>query len=251
MRISARGRAIQISPGWLVVAAAALVLFGGAGSRFSFGVFLRPLTEEFEWTRGSIAGALAVSGLSTALLRPIAGWLADRFDPKRVAVSGVAIGGLALLGLSRVQELWQLYALFTAMGMGFTLASPATTTKLVSTWFQRRRGLALSLATSGSAVGETVLVPLSAVALALSGWRTAYVMLALVLFGLVMPLAWRYLRARPGGVPPADELEPVQSGTATSGTPPGVCAWLPEEGLSLRQAMRTPMFWALTFGFFT
>ncbi|GIT58899.1 MAG: hypothetical protein Ct9H300mP19_08470 [Dehalococcoidia bacterium] len=69
----------------------------GAGSRFSFGIFLKPVTEEFDWTRGSLAGAIAIAGLATGGLRPVAGMLADRYDPKTVAATGVAIGGLALL----------------------------------------------------------------------------------------------------------------------------------------------------------
>ncbi|MQG36804.1 MAG: MFS transporter, partial [SAR202 cluster bacterium] len=97
------------------------MLFGGAGSRFSFGIFLKPVTEEFDWTRGSLAGAIAIAGLATGGLRPVAGMLADRYDPKTVAATGVAIGGLALAGMSTVQELWHAYVLFIIMGIGFTL----------------------------------------------------------------------------------------------------------------------------------
>ncbi len=78
--------------GWIVVLGTALILFGGAGSRFSFGVFLRPVTEEFEWSRASMAGALAIAGLATGALRPAAGMLADRYDPKRIVAIGVLIG---------------------------------------------------------------------------------------------------------------------------------------------------------------
>ena len=100
------------------------MLFGGAGSRFSFGVFLKPVTEEFDWSRGSLAGALAIAGLATGALRPVAGMLADRYDPKKIAASGVLVGGLALAGMSLVQDLWHVYVLFVIMGIGGTLASP-------------------------------------------------------------------------------------------------------------------------------
>ena len=92
------------------------MLFGGAGSRFSFGVFLKPVTEEFDWSRASLAGALAIAGLATAALRPLAGWLADKYDPKIVAVTGVLMGGLALAGMSSVRELWHVYVLFLITG---------------------------------------------------------------------------------------------------------------------------------------
>ncbi len=235
----------------------ALVLFGTAGSRFSFGVFLEPLTEEFNWSRGSLSGALAVAGLATGLLRPFAGWLSDRYDARYVAASGLVLGGSALLALSRINSLWQLYALFLLMGIGFTLASPATLTKLVSARFTRRRSLALSLAGSGSAVGETALVPLSAVALTMGGWRSAYVMLGLVIMLVVLPVSSFLLSSwfgRRNGSETDIEEEPltdaeVRSKTRKSDGP--VCAWMPADGMSLKEAARTPIFWALTAGFFT
>ena len=134
------------------------MLFGGSGSRFSFGVFLKPVTEEFDWSRASLAGALAVAGLATGGLRPLAGWLADRYDPKIVAGTGVLMGGLALAGMSSVRELWHVYVLFLITGTGFTLASPATVAKIVGAWFTRRRALAMSLAGTGSAMGELSLI---------------------------------------------------------------------------------------------
>jgi MFS family permease len=232
--------------GWAIVLGVAFVLFGAAGSRFSFGVFLKPLTEDFSWSRGSISGALAAAGIATGLFRPFAGWLADRYDPVRVAMVGLVMGGAALFALSRIQALWHLYALFLVLGIGFTLASPATLTRLVSAAFPRRRGLALSLAGSGSAVGETALVPVSAVIVTMAGWRSAYVVLAAVILVVVLPVAYGLLRNR--GARPADRPDLSES------LPPsarGGCAWMPDDGMSLRSAIRTPLFWALTAGFFT
>ena len=237
-----------ISPGWLIVIGAALVMFGAAGSRFSFGVFLNPLSAEFGWSRSSLSGALAVAGLATAFLRPVAGWLSDRYDPVKMALIGMAMAGVALLGLSQIQQLWQLYALFLLMGSGFTLASPATLTKLISSAFTRRRGLALSLSGSGSAIGETMLVPTSAVVLTLSGWRSAYIVLAVVLLIVIIPISYRLLRTKL--VARADDND---DGAVASEDPSGApaCRWMPDEGMSLKAAARTPIFWALTAGFFT
>ena len=241
---------LRISPLWLLVAGVALVLFGGAGSRFSFGVFLEPLTDEFGWSRGSIAGALGLAGLSTSVLRPAAGRLADRYDPVRVALAGVVLGGASLFALSLVRELWHLYALFLLLGAGFTLASPATLTKLISAVFTRRRSLALSLAGSGSAVGETALVPVSAVVLSLSGWRTAYVVLSAVVLLVILPFWFALLRRR-SEIAPEREESPEERSTRGGRGGGTRCEWLPDEGLSLRAAIKTPVFWALTAGYFT
>jgi MFS family permease len=236
--------------GWLIVAGAAFVLFGAAGSRFSFGIFLNPMTEEFGWSRGSLSGALAIAGLSTAFLRPVAGYLADRYDPVKMALLGMAMAGVALFGLSQIQQIWQLYALFLLMGSGFTLSSPATMTRLISSVFTKRRSLALSLAGSGSAVGETTLVPLSAVVLTLGGWRSAYIVLGAILVIVIIPVSYRLLKSR--FVPEVDDRDPEAVARANQKSDRGVaCAWMPDDGMSLKQAAKTPIFWALAFGFFT
>ena len=68
--------------GWLVVAGSALVVFGVSGSQFSFGVFLKPMTEEFGWSRTTLSLAFGTTFMLSGLLRPAAGYLADRFNPR-------------------------------------------------------------------------------------------------------------------------------------------------------------------------
>lgn len=220
------------------------MLFGGAGSRFSFGVFLKPVTEEFDWSRGSLAGALAIAGLATGALRPVAGMLADRYDPKKVASVGVLTGGLALAAMSTVQELWHVYAVFIVMGIGFTLASPAAVAKIVGAWFTRRRALAMSLAGTGSAAGETALVPIAALAVVFIGWREGYLVLAGIILVLILPVVLLLLKSRPGPGQHADGADGDGSGR------PVEAAADPTAGMSFGQACRTGLFWRLTVGFF-
>ena len=194
-----------------------------------------------------MAGALAVAGLATGALRPVAGMLVDRYDPKRVVAIGVLIGGLALAGMSTVQQLWHLYALFVIMGIGFTLASPAATAKIVGAWFTRRRALAMSIAGTGSAAGETALVPVAALAVVFIGWREGYLILAGVLVFFTLPLMLLFLKSRPDPGQHADDpdgfAEPGKSENYESSSDPNV-------GMSFGQACRTGLFWRLTFGFF-
>jgi len=192
-----------------------------------------------------MAGALAIAGLSTGLLRPVAGWLADRYDPKLVAASGVVIGGLALIAMSTVKELWHLYALFTIMGLGFTLSSPAAVAKIVGAWFTRRRALAMSVAGTGSAAGETALVPVAAIAVAYIGWREGYIVLGVILLAIILPLVLLLLKSRPGPGEHADD--PDGTGADDDRYDP---ATDPNVGMSLGQACRTGLFWRLTVGFF-
>lgn len=225
----------------------ALMLFGGAGSRFSFGVFLKPVTEEFDWSRGSLAGALAIAGLATGGLRPIAGMLADRYDPKLVAASGVLIGGLSLAAMSQVEQLWHVYVLFVVMGIGFTLASPAAVAKIVGAWFTRRRALAMSMAGAGSAAGETALVPVAALAVAYIGWQEGYLILAGILLLFTLPLMMLLMKSKPGPGQHADDSGGTSAGDETDLSRDSAD---PNKGMSLGQACRTGLFWRLTVGFF-
>ncbi|MBT6680998.1 MAG: MFS transporter, partial [Chloroflexi bacterium] len=171
------------------------------------------------------------------------------YDPVKMALLGMLMAGAALFGLSQIQELWQLYALFLFMGSGFTLASPATMTKLISSVFTKRRGLALSLAGSGSAVGETMLVPTAAVIVTLSGWRPAYFVLAIILVVVIIPISYRLLKTKAEAE--VDDRDPAEMVAAKTDSKGSACMWMPDDGMSLKQAVKTPIFWALTFGFFT
>ena len=189
--------------------------------------------------------------MATGLLRPIAGMLADRYDARVIAISGLVLGGMALIGLAGIKSLWHFYALLFVMGVGFTLASPATLTRLVSARFPKNRGLALSLAGSGSAIGETALVPLSAVIVAMSGWRSAYVVLGLLMLIVLIPASSLLMSSifhKNNDISP-DKPDDIER---SKNNPRGFqVGWAQGQGFGLSQAIRTPIFWALTVGFFT
>ena len=230
-------RLLFLNP-WTIVFGVGVVFFATAGGRFTFGVFLDPITEDFTWSRASVSGALALAGLITGIFRPIAGMLSDRFQPKKIAILGLLLGGIAFLGLSLIQALWQFYTLFTLMGLGFTFASPATLTKLVSERFFKKRSLALSLAGTGSAIGETALVPLSALIVVLEGWRTAYEILGLIIF-IVIPISGLLLINKKNET--SNNTKNIEANEKEN----------PSIGISFKKALKTPIFWTLTIGFFT
>ncbi len=152
--------------------------------------------------------------------------------------------------MSAVQQLWHLYVLFMIMGIGFTLASHAAMAKIVGAWFTRRRALAMSIAGTGSAAGETALVPVAALAVVFIGWREGYLILAGILVFFTLPLMLLFLKSRPGPGQHADEpggpgglAEPDKSESYRTSTDPDV-------GMSFGRACRTGLFWRLTLGFF-
>ena len=229
--------------GWWVTIGCALVVFGVAGGQFSFGVFMRPMTEEFGWSRGTLSAAFGVTYLISGLMRPLAGYLADRYSPKWVALAGVLVMGWMLALISAVQELWQLYVMFAIMSFGVTLGTGPILTKIVSQWFVARRGLTLGLVSGAGSFGAMILVPATSVFLVLLSWREAYLFLAVLLLLVILPVGILLIRDRPQD----KGLEPYGAGDNQSG---GARRRGGDVNFSFMEAIRTTTFQKLTFGYF-
>ena len=239
----------KIFYGWFVVAGCVLVTFGIAGGQFSFGVFLKPMTEDFGWSRASMSLAFAVTFMLSGLLRPLAGHLADRYSPKIATLSGVTVMGTMLLLIPFVGNLAQLYVVFAIMSIGITLGTGPILTKVVSAWFHTRRGLMLGLVGGAGSLGAMILVPATSLFLVLFDWKEAYWFLALLLLVVVLPAGFLLIRDRPQDL----GLEPM--GSAEGGPVASRGAGTVEERLmgrdaTFREALRTPLFARLTMGYF-
>ena len=234
----------EIFYGWLVTIGCAFVVFGVAGGQFSFGVFLKPMTEEFDWSRATLSLAFGVTFMISGLLRPLAGYLADRYSPKWVALAGVLIMGCMLALIPAVDSLLQLYIIFAFMSIGVTLGTGPILTKIVSQWFVTRRGLTLGIVSGAGSLGAMFLVPATSTVLVVWSWQQAYLALGLFLVVIILPMGILLIRNRPEdkGLRPfgADENLPASRGRRPSG----------DGDFKLAEAIRTPFFQRLTFGYF-
>ena len=105
----------------------------------------------------------------------------------------------------------------------------------------------MSIAGTGSAAGETALVPIAALAVAFIGWREGYLILAGILLILILPLVFLLLKSRPG---PGEHADNAENGDENDETDLSRGSADPNVGMSLGQAYRTGLFWRLTIGFF-
>ena len=201
---------------------------------YSFPVFVKPMEDEFGWSRGELSGAFSVALLASALAAIPAGRWLDRRGPRGLMSVGSAIGALSVLAWSQVGELWQLYALFIPLGvaMALTLYEPAFAT--IAGWFSNsspRR--ALTVLTLFGGLASTVFTPLATWLLGLQGWRGALVTLALAVALLAALPHAVFLRRRPAA-----------RGDETGAAPdPGAVA---QPSISAAQAVRGGAFWLLT-----
>lgn len=241
--------------GWIVTACAFLVLFLTYGVQYSFGVFLPAMLDDLGWRRGSLAGAFSLYTMVYSGCSWISGRLTDTWGPRWVIAVGGMLLGSGIIATSQMAAVWQLYlcyGLVAALGMS-TAYIPCNTT--VVRWFQRKRGLALGLATSGSSCGILLCPPLASSLVARWGWRPVYCAFGLVILVLLGVLS-RFMLRNPeqlGLMPDGDPPPAAPAGYAHASSE----ARSPEHekhamfltGWSLRAAWTLPSFWLLAVVF--
>lgn len=195
---------------WVILATGFVVLFFSGGSRFAFGVVLKPMSDELGWSRTSLTLAATACLVVSALAMPVVGRLVDRYNIRWVIASAALLAASAIGLMGLVSEPWHvfvLYGLLYAMGSAGMSAGPVGV--MVSRWFTRSRGLANSVAISGNAVGQLVIITLLASLVASMGWRSAFMVLGIVNAAVVVPLVLAAVRSYPPSQPPAAELQPA------------------------------------------
>ena len=179
-----------INYGWVMVVVV-FVLSGLAfGSMASISVFLKPVSLEFGWSRGQTSFAYTVASFASAAFGVIWGQVADKYGTKWFGYIGAICMSLVLLALSGVDSIIQfylLYFLFGAMGSAL-LFSPLYAN--VGFWFRENPGLALGLAASGGAIGQALIPHLSGILIENSGWKSAYIDLAIIYILIALPISF-------------------------------------------------------------
>ena len=213
--------------GWRVAAASAAGVFVGFASLlvYTFGVLLKPLAEEFSWSREAVSAAFGIAAMTVAVCSPPLGYLLDRVSPRRIIVPCIAIFGTAFASLSLLTpNLWHLYAVFLVLGIVGNGTAQMAYSRAVSSWFERRRGAALAIVMSGGALGAMVLPPIAERLIAAYGWRRACLALGAMALIVGIPVAAHFIRERP---------------SAGGGTD------IARDGASLREGLQSRVFWIL------
>ena len=231
--------------GWWVTLTGSLGSFLGIVTVvvFSFGIFAKAIGREFHSGRAQISLAFTILSLTSACCFPLTGRLVDRYGPRKVLLTATTILGLILMSnifLSRT--LWQLYALFFAMGLVSSGAGTMPYADAVSHWFDKRRGLALSVLMLGMGLGAVVVPTIAQQLVQKWGWRLSYCLFGLAMLLIPVPAIAAFLKDKPEsmGLPPDGETD----ARPRTRIPVG------EAGPSVSEAARTSAFWIMLFAFF-
>jgi MFS family permease len=161
--------------GWRVAIAGAVSVFLASLFIYTFGVFLIPLSEEFSWSRESISAAYGVAAMAAAMAAVPLGWLFDRFSPARIVIPSQVLTAGAFASLAALTpNLWHLYVTFGVLGVTGTAMSAVAYSRVVSSWFAARRGMALAVVVCGGAIGGLLQPTLAEVMTRVIGWRGAF-----------------------------------------------------------------------------
>jgi MFS family permease len=214
--------------GWRVVLAACFGVMAGFGSLFvyTFAVFVKPLSARFGWNRESISLGFGLAAVTLGLVSPLLGRWIDRFGPRCIILPCMTVYCCAIISLAFLHsQLWQFYATCIVLGLVGNGAAHLAYSRSISTWFQRRLGMALAFVMVGAGLGAMILPVFAQTIISRSGWRAAYVSLGCLALLLGLPLSWRYIVER-GRV--RQESAPVA-----------------HSGLTWQQGLRSYAFWII------
>ncbi len=251
MRKSCEGRGMKtpqsplrkkrLSPfyGWIIVAAsfAAMMVHGFF---FSFGVFYKPLMDDFGWTAAEVSLASSISSVTYILSVVLVSFVYKR-SVRLVILLGGLLMGTSLALSSQVTELWQLYLFYGVLGGVGTSTIWVPFTATLMKWFTKKRGVAMGIALSGGGLGSLCAAPLLTYTIITYGWRTAFFVAGVATF-LIMLSVGLVMRGDPeemGLKPYGEEQEKKRSPNADQDLGKTF------RSFTAREAIRKKEFWML------
>ncbi|MBN9584342.1 MAG: MFS transporter [Afipia sp.] len=196
--------------GWPVVGVCFLIAtFAWAGGFYGQGVYLAEFQRLYGWPASLISTATTCYYLVSAVMVVFVAEGIRALGPRRLLILGILLmaAGTALVG--QVTAVWQLYAVYALIAAGWAGTSLAAINNTLGLWFDRKRGMAISLALNGASCGGVFGVPLLVGAIGIFGLPATSIGAALVMLALAIPAILIWV-----GQPPKRVTPPAASGAA-------------------------------------
>ncbi|MGC2776701.1 MAG: MFS transporter [Bradyrhizobium sp.] len=169
---------------------------GGAGM-WTVVVVLPTVQAEFAASRGAVSLAYTLTMFGFGLGGVIVGRITDRFGIVTAMALSIACTTAAYLLAGASMTLWQFQAVYFLIGLGASVTFAPLMAE-ASHWFERYRGLAVTIVASGNYVAGTVWPPLVNWGVQQIGWRATHVALG-IFCAVTMSALLLILRARMDG----------------------------------------------------
>ena len=185
------------------------------------------MVQQFGWSRTQVTSGNALSKLLIGpLFGFIAGWVIDRFGPRRLMLAGILMAGVALIGLSAMSALWMFYTFYLFNALGYVCGGPLPNQVLLSRWFDKSRGKAMGFAYLGIGIGGAIVPLLSNWLTQHFGWQGALRTLGILIIVIALPMAY-FIKEAPQAQAEKEKDEPPAP---------------------MREVFRSPIFYLLTLG---
>jgi sugar phosphate permease len=235
--------------GWRIVLGGTAILFVSSGIGFyGHGAILDPLRAHYGWSKGAISAAVTMYFAVSGIMGLVVGRLIDRYGPRPILILGATTIGFGFFLLGRVTQLWQFFAVYLLMSIGWSGTSLIPVNTLIANWFIRRRGYAMGITMTGLSLGGMLLVPFSVYLTSNWGLATALPILGAVFGVVVIPIAALVVKSQPSDVgqfPDGDRsiLEARETRGGRVSYASQIRVW------TLAEALRTAAFWSIVTAF--
>jgi sugar phosphate permease len=230
--------------GWYVVLGAFLILAINYGARYSFGVFVKPMAEQYHWSRSVISAGMSIMVLAYGIGGIFAGRLVDRIAPRWIITAGAILMAAGLFLTLLIHEPWQFYVTYGVFGgFGAACLGVVVCNSSVGKWFVRKRGIAIGIASIGVGVGTMATVPLAGYVVKVYGWQMGFASIGVFVLIIGVGLSqWLMGKTKPEdyGLRP-DGASAGKNDPASVPEPFAV----PSARPSLRPVLRDSQFWIM------
>jgi len=185
--------------GWVILGQGFLLMaVNGGGVFYAFGIFFPEMTADLGWARGAGAAAFSIFMIMTGAMAAPVGLIITKVGIRKVMAVGNIMMVTALVLMSTVTEVWQLYLVYGILaGIAIVSSGYIPVITMANNWFTRRRALAIGICLAGVGVGTLVLAPVIRYLIDLLGWRQAWLALAGIDFTIALLPAVTLARAKP------------------------------------------------------
>ncbi len=214
-----------------VAATSFMALFAVVGlALYGLPFYYDYMVRDFGWSRAQVTSGNALSKLIVGpVLGFAAGWIVDRFGPRRLMIAGILMAGTALVGLGSIHSLTGFYLFYLFNAVGNIAGGPLPNQVLLSRWFSAARGRAMGVAYLGIGLGGALVPIISVLLIRQFGWHDALRIIGVLIVVLALPLALVVREA-----PPETPIAPDSTRDDTH--------------VPIAAVVRTPAFYLLLFG---
>ena len=208
-------------------------------------LYIVPMQEDFQVPRTLLSLQSVLMAVAAVITAPIWGKLYKKYDARILLSVATAVTALCTLGLAFVPNIWGVLILAAIKGVSFTGNTALPSSSLLATWFQKRRGFAISTASLGISVGGVIFSPLIGALIASGGWRFSNLTVGIIMLVVMLPCTILIVRSTPKD----KGLQPFGAGEAPAqaenpGKPKAIY------GMTAKEARHSPVLYAFLVAVF-